>query len=937
MFEQIRQRIEKDLINEIECLDPVDLEIVGHKMISILEGKDLVHHGINKDHKPSGYTVDTFSSDSSIIAEYSTDRDYFSYYVTDRPNARYKKIHKDINHALNHIDPWAIEKIYLVCNHEEPPSFRQNFNHTDIFLNNREKIEIYDSRKIAKTIYQQSIENPSYADFYKDFFPDFSQKLDSWEYYGKIPVQCENFCSEQAVLEAIDNHYKKGNRLCVLHGISGSGKTQASIDYIHFRKNEYVNYIWITGEDWKKDTSLSAVQRTRGGVPINVAGIFNKLKTALVIDSIERSISEEMFKELEPGFQLGGIVLATSQIANPGKNYYLPMPQISENVALSILGEENLQSALTKKVIEKCRFSPLILSTIRKMVELEHIDRQDLYQEILDSPEDISGPDGASIIRKVLDRLNSKTLENLKKIANTGLTVFDLDFLRRFTTSLCCSKLQQFSILLPTNIPEVVKIHDLICTAMSDHPEHIEIVQKIEKYITDKKGEMTPSVLRQIHLAKELIWKYKGQHQELDWLTYALLQIECEEKYRLADKIFSMEFDENMPLSIIMCLIEAKELHSYKINKREVRGRYYSDCIGQYTKALELYIDVDIRAELLHHLGKTLRRNRNYEEAYMKFKQLLDLKPKQHAAYGQIITLGTLNVSEDLKEAGQKYMELLLTDMLNDSSKVPLRISLAAITKLRSYKNVVKKMINSKEKVQLIAQIAKNAALEDIGQFFEAFVAITSIFSYHYGQTCILLAESVPEMIMVTPDMTDDRQWINVCEALANLSAAAKAENKSELAKMLLNKSIEFADSAASKKHLNNYDIRAIAKSYIRNEMPRKALDLIETKSASPLDHWLLYRKAEAEMMLGKENAITTAKLAYDLLLKDKKNIGRQSSYLELISKCYEMNNNLANAVKMMEVAINNCHDKKYREQLRQRKRQLEKSLKISNPITENV
>lgn len=71
-----------------------------------------------------------------------------------------------------------------------------------------------------------------------------------------------------------------------------------------------------------------------------------------------------------------------------------------------------------------------------------------------------------------------QTLENLKKIANTGLTVFDLDFLRRFTTNLCYSKLQPFSILLPANIPEVVKIHDLICTAMNDHPEHIEIVQR---------------------------------------------------------------------------------------------------------------------------------------------------------------------------------------------------------------------------------------------------------------------------------------------------------------------------------------------------------------------------------------------------------------------------------------------------------------------------
>lgn len=36
------------------------------------------------------------------------------------------------------------------------------------------------------------------------------------------------------------------------------------------------------------------------------------------------------------------------------------------------------------------------------------------------------------------------------------------------------------------------------------------------------------------------------------------------------------------------------------------------------------------------------------------------------------------------------------------------------------------------------------------------------------------------------------------------------------------------------------------------------------------------------------------------------------------------MMNNPSNAVNMMEAAIDKCHDKKYREQLRQRKRQLE-------------
>lgn len=67
MFEFIKQRIEKNLIEEIGCLNSIMLEVVGHYMICAIEGKYLIHHGINKDYKPSGYTVDTFSSDSSII------------------------------------------------------------------------------------------------------------------------------------------------------------------------------------------------------------------------------------------------------------------------------------------------------------------------------------------------------------------------------------------------------------------------------------------------------------------------------------------------------------------------------------------------------------------------------------------------------------------------------------------------------------------------------------------------------------------------------------------------------------------------------------------------------------------------------------------------------------------------------------------------------
>lgn len=742
--------------------------------------------------------------------------------------------------------------------------------------------------------------------------------------FNKIPMQCKEFCSEPNILIAIEKHFNNKNQICVLYGLSGSGKTQASINYVHSKKNEFRNYIWITGDDWKKDTLLSSIQRTSTGTPINIVGMFNKSKSILIIDSIERVIEKEFFDELKPGFEMGGVVLATSQIADSTKEYYLAMPPISEKVALKILGETTESMFLTKEIIEKCKYSPLVLSTIRKMVEMENVNRKELYMEILDDPKEISETDGSSIISKVLDKLQSKTHENLKKIANTGLTVFDIEFLRKFTSNLSCHKLQQLSIIMPTNIPNVVKVHDLICLALKDETNCYSIIADIREFIAGTKGEMTPSVLRQIHLARNVISKYKEQHKELDWLTYAMLQIEGVEKNELVNDFFDKEFEDNMTLSVVMCIIEIKELYGYMLDKKEERKAYYKKCIDQYKKAIDLYQDVDRKAELLHHLGKALRRNEQYEESYKIFEELLVLKPEWHATYGQIVTLGTLKKSNELKQAGEKYMKLLLLDMLKDASKVPLRVSLAAIARLRSYMNVVNEMVNNEEKVKKISLIVKNAALEDIGQFFEAFVAITSIFSYHYSQICVELAESVPEMILVTPEMIEERQWINACEALVNLSSSADKEQKKEISSMLLQKGIEFADRISKKDNLNAYCTRAIAKAYIRNGEYNKAIDVINNLPENKQDHWILYRKAEAEMFLYKKQAVDTAKRAYELLLNDKMNINREASYIDLISKCYEKLQDYKCAIDELEKAIKKCYDKKYKNELIERKNCLE-------------
>ena len=268
MFTKIKQRIERNLIDEIKNLSATDLEKVGTHMLSVLENIEMLNHGINKEGRPCGYTVDSFSQDASIVGEYSVERDYFTDFSEDEEGGCYKKIHKDIMHALSHGGE-NLQKIYLITSQEEIPSFRKKFNKTKDFIENSDTVNIIDARLMAQEIYKQTIDSADNMSFYKGYFPNFIQECENYEYYGKIPAPCDNFCRDMAVLDKLDRHFQKKHSLCLLYGVSGSGKTQSVIEYVHYKSSDFQNYIWIAGDDWPVETSLSSIKRTRGGVPVN--------------------------------------------------------------------------------------------------------------------------------------------------------------------------------------------------------------------------------------------------------------------------------------------------------------------------------------------------------------------------------------------------------------------------------------------------------------------------------------------------------------------------------------------------------------------------------------------------------------------------------------------------------------------------------------------
>ncbi|WP_017498540.1 hypothetical protein [Flavobacterium sp. WG21] len=927
MFEFIKQRIIKKLIEEIGCLSPTNLEIIGNKVVSLIEDKRMVHHGINKDYKPSGYTIDSFTDDSLVTAEYSTEKKYFKdSSKKDNPIPSYEKIENDINHVLTHNSPEKIKKIYLISSQEEPSSFRSKFNKTPLAELYGEKIIIYDSRELAKLIYEQSNISIDAASFYKQFFPGYSKDLDNYEYYGKAPSFCDNHVKDINLTNTISKHFQNNN-ICILYGISGSGKTQMAIDYLHSEKNNFENYIWISGEDWKQNQSFSSIQRTRGGSPLNIAGIFNLYKTILIIDNLERLINISDLHELTVGLSNGSKILITSQLSKSNDANYLSIPQLSDEIAYKIIGEDLEQKTnLTQTVINLCKFSPLILSTIKKLSDEEGISREELYQEVLKSPQEITNSEGKSIMRNILAKLEPNALTALKQIANSGITTNDSEFLAHFIGSFNRITLQRLSILLPSNLPGFLKIHDLVCASVKDNPNTEEICSAISKYIAKNNANMSPSVLRQIHLCYEVLVKEHNSLDQKNWITYALLQIEGIKRQQIQQTLHNEQILPHMTLASILCLIDSKEAYAYSLTDENEKNEYFKKCIEEYKNALKKVSNNEIKVEILHHLGKTLRRSGEFDESLKTFQQLLSLEPNMHATYLQIAHIGSQKgVAESFKKTGSEYLEKLFSCIFNNYSTVPLRVSLGSLARLRSYKKISNSINLNQDDVQKLSDIIVISSLEGFGQFFEAFVSFTSIFNYNHSSICINLAETIPELLTTSPQNVDSKNWLNASEGLTNIAISALRDNKEKLSKKISNISLAFADKIYEMEELTSFEGRSLAKTYLTANLPQKALLAIEKVPQKSYDHWLVYQKAKIELKISTPNCYNSAVEAFTLASKDSVGIERISIYHDLLSQCAESQGKINEAIIQAKHAISTCNNDKYKNNLENRLEELEK------------
>jgi hypothetical protein len=200
--------------------------------------------------------------------------------------------------------------------------------------------------------------------------------------------------------------------------------------------------------------------------------------------------------------------------------------------------------------------------------------------------------------------------------------------------------------------------------------------------------------------------------------------------------------------------------------------------------------------------------------------------------------------------------------------------------------------------VEALAEVVAMSALEGLDQFYDAFVAFTSKFGYQHEQTCIDLADTLGDMFSVSPSSIGRGQQKSACEALANVAQAARRSGNENVWRRLSDLGCKYAEAILATGGFNSYEARGIPKTFIIAGAADRALEVIARVPAGEINHWILYRKAEAQLALDLPDALDTAREALAQASRDEKADKLISSYHDLLSQCLEVRSDLAGALQ---------------------------------------
>lgn len=744
------------LIREIESLNSVKFEQLCYILCDALAARRLIHKGLTPRGQPRKSTVDSYSSDGSVVGEYSIDKQYFSH--LDKPEG-------DIKHALK-LHP-TVKHVYLFASVAASPTEGTKMANLCACMKKQHQIEIewFDSERIAHYILTDLLPKTVLVEELGKYLPYLNEIYCSNSNMVILPELPKNTRFNQSMLESPHQILIK-EHILLLWGISGIGKTCLSVKLANVvtMANKLDAVYFINAAQIESVRDLFAVDCEMAGRKINLVSTLQTRNTLFIIDDLRHEL-DSILAALKEKISASSYVIVTSQMSSQyalkyGMEYQVPYLDDEE------LADQIINSGLPtpkrctrqdiKLILKRTNGYPLLLNSIHVALFYDKINQSEI-QEFLEDIPSIEVEDEKTLMAKILYRHQDTLERELFSIKWLGTQYISEPLLTRLITKEGINKLLKRSLIQRS--VGIIKIHDIIFQCILDislqrvdDKMRIRCQQLFYKFLMAGREEKSADYFKAIHLHENKIVSLARQCDSpgIEWFfclhAFSGNHINESAPFFSADDLVGDWLTSSQDEYVIGTALEYIDRRLREINRKDPEYLNFVQTQIETLQAVQTKLEPasKVYANVVRHLGKLYSAIRNPAEAAHCFEEVLTHHPQFYEARLQMARIHKKNGDDgSIEQAVQEYCEILDTYIRGDT--ISMSVVLAAYEDFCSIKGYA-----SLKKYYFIDQFSyfekaiSSMAVDFFDQPYKVLAKTMKFYSHPYPEESIRLINCIP-------------------------------------------------------------------------------------------------------------------------------------------------------------------------------------------------
>lgn len=744
----------KKVVDDLIPLNGTEFEYFCKPIFDLIVNEVSIHKGSNLYAKPISRTVDFSTNNFETVGQCGTDSDYFDVFSKKYDELLKLKLEntkpiKDIYSTLK--NSAQCSKIILFANQEAKAGRLDNINKVVRYLDIKQEIIVFDSESIANII-ADNISNQKFILSLIDYLPTASTVYSAISMHNKLPPLPSDFVirkEEASIIEMINE-----NKVSVVHGVSGIGKSKIVLGITHQLISEFDSIIWV-GLNENKEFNFSSAKVSDFDKNLNIANLCATYKTLIILDNFFGNVTdiEDEFKSFARD---DSRVLITSLDRSTQGTSCIHLSEMSTAESREVINKRiDIDSRYVDRIIDQIGGHPLCLELVCQIIKDEKYndsEMQQFLQEIQDIPNEIVRGKSQTISDLIIGKYADKFQKEFSLISLINSEQISNYIFNKLLGMKSIRNLEKASLIVRSGLYHS-NIHSIVLLSINNLIGKNPTIEELKKDVCNL-------LLVENEYKKSGYYSFCVTHNKLlndlyqddlndsyrKALLYAIIQTtdNLVFKENLISEVESFDLSKNT-LEDLLLLIEKFELELISIDRKTDEIRYQLES----TKAIEELerINLEIKEEnsikllLEHHIAKIYYWKGDISTSKILFSELLSKFPDSEQCMLQLARIA--DNKKQYKEA-EKYIDEVLGNIRSESAH-SIILSFYDLISNSKYETSRKKYIDNR-----IEEFISNISVTLLSSFDHPYRVLSSLsgyLGYNLPDAFVSLCKNLP-----TPD-----------------------------------------------------------------------------------------------------------------------------------------------------------------------------------------